>query len=64
MAREQTIHCDRCKSVVAGNGSILKVEAGLLRGTVGHWLPESMDFCTDCAAAFLDWFRAESKKQP
>ena len=52
-------HCDRCKSTITGNRSVLTATRGELAVEVLEDTPltDGLDLCHSCAAAFLDWLR-------
>ena len=58
-----TFHCDRCKSTITGNRSVLTATRGEL--AVAHVeelaLADGADLCASCA--FLDWMRTGNPHQ-
>ncbi|MGO8902132.1 MAG: hypothetical protein ACLQU5_27860 [Isosphaeraceae bacterium] len=60
-----THHCDRCKSTITGNRSVLTATRGELTVEVldETRLADGLDLCQSCAAQFLDWLRSGNPNQ-
>ncbi len=52
--RQVTKHCDRCGQNILEGGNTVQHAAGSLT----KLLPEDADYCDDCSASYVSWYRS------